>query len=145
MELLWTAGAATALGYWEAATITAWRHALGIPDSASNVLLLTRLTGRFLRIEQARRLCTVAVVGALSILGAHTPGEVILLFGWGLGVWDLAYYGWLRLLVKWPRSLAALDLLFWVIRPWLAPVWIAVSISATVAITCGALLLITLP
>jgi hypothetical protein len=139
--MFWLALAAVALGYWEAATVAALRHGLGIPDGTSNVLALERLTGNLLRREQLRELCPILLLGILAGTAAHTAVQVALLFGWGFALWDLSYYGFLRLLVGWPRSLVVLDLLFLVPRPWLAPVWLPVTLSTVTAIGCGAALL----
>jgi hypothetical protein len=47
------------------------------------------------------------------------------------GVWDIAYYIALYALLRWPPSVATLDLLF-LIPPgpwWIQPVWVPVAIS----------------
>src|SRR5581483_7467808 len=52
------------------------------------------------------------------------------------GLWDISFYVFLKLLVGWPASLATWDILFLIPRPWAAPVWAPVLISATM-IVCG--------
>jgi hypothetical protein len=45
------------------------------------------------------------------------------------GTWDIAYYGWLRVMIDWPASLATLDVLFLVPLPWTGPVWAPIAVS----------------
>ncbi len=133
--------AAIALGYWEASTISLLRHTLRIPDGAPNILLLEQLTGRALRMEKIREVSTCVVILILSMMTSRSILHSVLLFGWTYAVWNLAYYGWLRLLVHWPRSLLPLDILSFVPRPWLAPVWLPIMSSALIALGCGGALL----
>ena len=53
-------------------------------------------------------------------------------------VWDLGYYGFLRLFLKWPGSLMTYDVLFLIPKPWVAPVLCPVAVAATVVLgsTC---------
>ena len=56
------------------------------------------------------------------------------------GVWDLAYYAWLWLLLGWPPSLLTWDVLFLIPVPWIGPVLAPVVVS-TVLVSGGLLLL----
>ncbi len=131
---------AVALGYLEAATVALLRQALHIPNGGSNVLALERLTGEILRREQWRRCCSFIVLLAVSVAGAHSLQQALLLLGWTASLWTLASYGWLRLLVHWPRSLAAFDI-YLLPRPWLAPIWIPLGVSLLIALGCAGALL----
>ncbi|HYJ34435.1 MAG TPA: hypothetical protein VE326_14625 [Candidatus Binatia bacterium] len=83
-----------------------------------------------LRLEQWREVATLVMIAAVALLG-RPPGRIALARGlWIFGVWDLAYYGFLRWLTGFPRSLADLDVVFLVPRAWVAPVWVAVVGSA---------------
>lgn len=132
--------AAVALGYWEAATVTVLRHVLHIPDGSSNVLILERLTGRALRREQWRQICRLAALVLMSVAAARSLLHGVVLFGWSCALWTLTSYGWLRFLVDWPRSLAALDC-FLLPRPWFVPVWIPLALSVLTALSCAGALL----
>jgi hypothetical protein len=50
------------------------------------------------------------------------------------GVWDLAYYGVLRLVLGWPHSLTNWDVLFLIPMPWVAPVWAPMTVAAVFVI-----------
>ncbi len=136
--------AALALGWWEAAAVAALRRALRIPDGAPNILLWRQLSGYSLRTEQGRRVCGLLLLGLFSGSVAAQPLHGILLFGWGWALWNVAYYGWLRLMVGWPRSLITLDFLTLIPRPWIGPVWLSLLVSAGLAAGCGIALLSTL-
>jgi hypothetical protein len=53
-------------------------------------------------------------------------------------VWDLAYYGFLWLFLRWPGSLLTYDVLFLIPKPWVAPVIcpIAVAVALMLGSTC---------
>jgi hypothetical protein len=44
-------------------------------------------------------------------------------------VWDIFYYVFLWLLMRWPPSLGTWDLLFLIPIPWIGPVWLPILIS----------------
>jgi hypothetical protein len=64
-------------------------------------------------------------------------GAFILAFG----VWDLAFYLWLRVLTGWPASLLTWDLLFLLPVPWAAPVLAPVIVATTMSIYGARMLL----
>lgn len=68
-------------------------------------------------------------------------GSVGWLAGWGaleriawtavvFGTWDIAYYLGLWLVIGWPPSPAAWDVLFLIPIPWVGPVWAPIVVSA---------------
>ncbi|GBD07750.1 hypothetical protein HRbin21_01584 [bacterium HR21] len=142
MALLWLTLAALALSYWEAATVTALRRALQIPDGASNILVLGRLSSRLLCIEQGRELCSLLALVLLSGLAAESSRHAAVLFGWSFALRNLAYYGWLRVFVGYPRSLVVLDVFCLLPRPWIGPVWLPLLLSTLIAGGCGSALLL---
>ena len=56
------------------------------------------------------------------------------------GVWDIFYYVFLRLLIRWPQSLATWDILFLVPVPWVGPVITPVLVSLSMILAGGAIL-----
>jgi len=83
-----------------------------------------------LLLEQWREVATLVMIAAVALVG-RPPGRIALARGlWIFGVWDIAYYGFLRWLTGFPRTLFDLDVVFLVPRPWVAPVWLAVAGSA---------------
>lgn len=139
--MLWLTLVALALGYWEAASVAALRGALGIPEGASNILALGRLSGKLLRIEQGREVCSLVVLALVSGMSAESMGHALLRLGWSFALWDLSYYSWLRAFVGFPRSVVVLDVFFLLPRPWIGPVWVPLLLSVGMALSCGSALL----
>lgn len=79
--------------------------------------------------EQFREAATIVMLAAVA--WAVTPDFRMWLAALSLafGIWDLAYYAWLRVLLSWPHSILDWDVLFLVPVPWAAPV-LAPVISA---------------
>ncbi len=88
------------------------------------------LSDRLARVEIVREFCTMvllAVVGWLSgSRWAARIGSFLLLFG----IWDLTYYGVLKIVLDWPTSLSTWDILFLIPLPWIAPVWAPATVAA---------------
>ena len=88
------------------------------------------LSDLFTRVEVVREACTLVVLAAASWLAdrrwAGRIGSFLLLFG----IWDLTYYGVLKLVLGWPPSLATWDILFLIPLPWIAPVWAPATVAA---------------
>lgn len=88
------------------------------------------LSDVFTRVEVVREACTLVVLAAASWLAdgrwAGRIGSFLLLFG----IWDLTYYGVLKLVLGWPPSLATWDILFLIPLPWIAPVWAPATVAA---------------
>jgi hypothetical protein len=88
------------------------------------------LSDVFTRVEVIREACTLVVLAAASWLAdcrwAGRIGSFLLLFG----IWDLTYYGVLKLVLGWPPSLATWDILFLIPLPWIAPVWAPAMVAA---------------
>lgn len=83
----------------------------------------------FLRIEQTREAATIVVLLAVGWLAGNNLRRRAAYFFYSFGVWDLAYYGVLWLLLRWPPSPATVDVLFLIPFPWIASCWIPAAIS----------------
>ncbi len=111
---------AVAMAYAEAAVVAYLRALYRIEDLVRDVPTRPDPLGW---VELGREAATLVMLFAVGQVAGRThPGRWgTFLYAWG--VWDVAYYGWLRLLVGFPRSLADWDLLFLLPLPWWAPVW----------------------
>ncbi len=92
-----------------------------------------------LRIELAREAATLVMLAAVGLAVARNARQGLAAFLIAFGVWDIAFYASLKLLIDWPASLFTWDLLFLLPVPWagpvIAPVLVAVSmIGAGVAL-----------
>jgi len=87
------------------------------------------LTPPFLWVEQSREAATIIMLAAAGFLSGKSWRERAACFLFCFGVWDIAYYGVLWHLLRWPPSWGTLDLLFLIPGPWIAQVWIPMAIS----------------
>lgn len=121
---------AVAMAYAEAAVVVYLRALYGIRE------LLRDVPARpdpLALVELGREAATLVMLFAVGQAAGRTrPARWgCFLYAWGL--WDLAYYAWLRALVGFPRSLGDWDLLFLVPLPWWAPVWAPVLAAILLA------------
>jgi len=137
---------AGAMGWLEGVVVVYLREVLGIahrgalPDVAG-VMERMRAVPWVLPTEQTREAATLVMLAAVAWIAARTSrarlGALLVCFG----TWDIVYYVALVALLRWPPSLATMDVLF-LLPPhpwWNQPVWVPVVISA-VMIAAGAVL-----
>jgi hypothetical protein len=90
---------------------------------------LVSIPAPLLSVEVVREACSLVVLGAVGWLvgrrRADRIGAFLLLFG----LWDLTYYGVLRLVLGWPDTTRTWDILFLIPLPWAAPVWAPATIA----------------
>ncbi|MGI9071049.1 MAG: hypothetical protein ACR2JB_06935 [Bryobacteraceae bacterium] len=111
------------------------------PDELFPLLTLDQLTvlgpehTARLNIELGRELATLAMLASVGLIAARRAREWIAAFVVCFGVWDIAFYLSLKLLLDWPASLFTWDILFLLPVPWVGPVVapILVSISMIAA------------
>ena len=125
------------MAYVEAAVVvylraTYYPHGFAFP--------LTLMPGGTTAIEIGREAATLVMLLGVAMLAGTERWERVLAFCVSFGVWDLAYYAWLWLLLGWPPSLLTWDVLFLIPVPWIGPVLAPVVVS-TVLVSGGLLLL----
>jgi hypothetical protein len=137
---------AIAMGWLEGVVVVYIRALLGMergqpmPEPAA-VMERLRSVSWLIGTEQTRELATLVMLAAVAMVAARAwrarLGALLVCFG----VWDITYYVALFAMLRWPTSLATMDLLF-LIPPhplWYQPVWVPVAISS-VMIAAGAAL-----
>ena len=128
---------AAAMGWLEGVVVVYIRglfgmaHGADVPPPAE----VTRQFGRLpwlLPTEQTREAATLIMIAAVAWLAADRLrgrfGAFLVVFG----VWDIVYYVALYALLRWPPSLATMDVLF-LIPPgpwWNQPVWVPLLIAS---------------
>lgn len=128
---------ATAMGWLEAVVVVYLRALLGVAHGSAAPApdeLTRRLASLpwLVATEQGREAATVVMLGAVAWLAAPRLRPRLGAFLVAFGTWDLVYYAALRVLLRWPPSLATPDLLF-LLPPgpwWVQPVWVPVAVSA---------------
>lgn len=134
---------AVAMGYMEAAVVVYLRE-LYYP-AGFHILTeesLGAVPPRILITEAGREFATILILVSLSLL--LSKRDWVKRFGYFLfafGIWDITYYVWLFVLIRWPESLLTNDVLFLIPQPWLGPVMAPILVS--VAFIVISLLLLT--
>jgi hypothetical protein len=77
----------------------------------------------YLRYEQAREAATMVMLLAVGYLAGRTWWQRLAYWLFAFGLWDVCYYAWLYVYLRWPSSPGTRDLLFLIPREWWAPVW----------------------
>lgn len=96
---------------------------------------------RRLAIELGRELSTLVMLATLAAAAGSNRREAWAHFLIAFGVWDIGYYGWLKLFIDWPAGIMTWDLLFLLPVPWVSPVLAPILVSLTM-ICCGLLVLL---
>jgi hypothetical protein len=91
-------------------------------------------------VEMVREAATIVMLAAAGILAGANALQRFSFFMIAFGVWDIFYYVWLRVILRWPDSLMTWDLLFYIPLPWVGPVITPVLISVAM-IAAGSILI----
>jgi phosphoglycerol transferase MdoB-like AlkP superfamily enzyme len=129
VKLLLLAIFGIAMAHLEGVVVVYLRKALGMLDSVSNKESVEKFPKRYLNIEMTREAATIIMLVVIAYLTGGSWIEKGVFFLWTFAFWDLFYYLSLYILIKWPPTLSTIDVLFLIPKPWIAPVWLPVSIS----------------
>jgi len=91
-------------------------------------------------VEMGREAATIVMLAAAGILAGGSGLQRFCFFMIAFGIWDIFYYVWLWVILRWPESLMTWDLLFYIPLPWVGPVIAPVLISVTM-IAAGSILI----
>jgi hypothetical protein len=127
---------AVAMGWLEGVVVVYIRALLGIAHGdaypgARAVLARMAALPWLVPTEQSREVATLAMLAAAAWIGAPGARGRVGAFLVVFGVWDIVYYIALWTMLRWPKSVATMDMLF-LIPPhpwWYQPVWLPVAIS----------------
>jgi hypothetical protein len=128
---------AVAMAYVESAVVV-YLRTIYYPEGFGFPLVL--LPPGMVAIEMGREVATLVMLLGVAMLAGADRWDRILVFCVGFGVWDIAYYCWLWVFLRWPPSLLTWDVLFLIPVPWIGPVVAPVVVS--VVLVAGALLLL---
>jgi hypothetical protein len=88
-------------------------------------------------LEMGREAATILMLLGVAALAGGDRWERFLAFCFTFAVWDIFYYAWLWIFIRWPPSLFTWDLLFLIPVPWTGPVLAPLLVS--VALVAGSL------
>ena len=91
------------------------------------VVDLSQLSPRNVIVEVWREAATIVMLGAVAYLSYATLRLRFWALVWCFAIWDLGYYLFLYVFLRWPPSLTTQDVYFLIPRPWLGPVWVPIT------------------
>jgi hypothetical protein len=80
-------------------------------------------------IEQTREAAIILMLVTFAFLIGKSLKEKIGAFLLAFGIWEIFYYIFLYIILRWPPSLFTIDILFLIPKPWVAPVILPIGIS----------------
>ncbi|MFQ6096383.1 MAG: hypothetical protein ACE5O2_01565 [Armatimonadota bacterium] len=92
--------------------------------------------------ERLRETATIVMLATFSLAAARRWLQRVGTFLVAFAVWDIFYYVWLYVLIRWPPTLTTMDCLFLIPEPWLAPVWFPLTVSVALFVAGIALLVV---
>jgi len=135
---------ATAFGFVEAAVVAYLRAAVGLlpgyQGTLSDVMrrsnefyqqsqAITQFPQSLLTLEVLREVATIVMLLTVALLTAAKTSSRAAVFLWTFAIWDVSYYAWLWVTVRWPLSFKDPDVLFLIPMPWVSPVWFPLLVS----------------
>jgi hypothetical protein len=127
-RFLWVSAYAVAMALLETVVVVYLRELLQVTQD--HVAL-----GPFVRMEIGREAATLVMLAAVGWLAGQHRIERWAYGLFAFGLWDIAYYAWLKVLIDWPGSLLAWDVLFLIPLRWWGPVLSPMLIAALICIT----------
>ncbi len=98
-----------------------------------------------LLIELGRECSIIIILLGLGYIAGKKILQRFAFFMFAFGVWDIFYYIWLKLLIDWPESLFAWDILFLIPIPWVGPILSPVLVSLCLIISSMIVIYIETP
>jgi hypothetical protein len=140
-NIIWLAMFAVAMAYVESALVAHLRS-LYYPGNPSAIFPLHLLSHRDLAIEVVRELATVVMILSVALLAEKGLMRIFAAFVFAFGLWDIFYYVWLKVMIGWPTSWLAWDVLFLIPWPWFGP-WICPALIALLFTLWGGWILLS--
>ena len=129
-RLGWVALFALAMAYLEAAVVVYLRRIYGITDLVRDI---AAYDPRLAAVEAGREAATLVMLFAVGLVAGRSPQARLGFALFAIGLWDILYYAWLRVLIGWPATLLDQDILFLIPLPWWGPVLSPVLIAVLAA------------
>ncbi len=90
---------------------------------------------RILRVEIWRELATMIMLAAVGFLTFGRLKERLWAFVFAFSLWDIGYYLFLYIFLRWPPSLVTTDIYFLIPWPWIGPVWFPLALFIILGVT----------
>ncbi len=135
-RIVWLITFAVAMAYVESAVVV-YLRTIFYPQGFAFPLVL--MPPGMVAIEIGREAATLGMLLGVAMLAGTDRWARVAVFCIAFGVWDIAYYIWLWVFLRWPPSPFTWDVLFLIPVPWIGPVVAPVIVS--VVLIAGGLLL----
>ena len=109
--------------------VVVYLRALYYPEGFSVAFKL--IDQHIVLIEILREAATLAMLAAVGYLAGVNFKSRLAYFLLAFAVWDIFYYGWLKVFIDWPSSVLEWDILFLIPFTWLGPVLAPLLCSLT--------------
>jgi len=131
-RVAWLIIFAVAMAYVESAVVVDLR-AIYYPQGFA--FPLVPIPPDMLAIEMGREVATLIMLAGVGVLAGKDGWGRLLAFCVVFGVWDIFYYIWLWVFLRWPPSLLTWDILFLIPVPWIGPVLAPVLVSVVLVVS----------
>ena len=118
--------------------VVVYLRALYYPEGFSVAFQL--MDENILVVEIMREIATLVMLMTVGYLAGKNFKERLAFFLLAFAVWDIFYYGWLKVFINWPASLFEWDILFLIPFTWLGPVFAPLVCSLTMIVLALVLL-----
>lgn len=98
------------------ASLVVHLRSLYYPENPLALFPLSLLSHRDLAIELSRELATLVMIVSVSLPAVKGFTRIFAAFVYVFGLWGIAYYLWLKLMIDWPVNWFEWDALFLI--PW---------------------------
>ncbi|MFC1829163.1 hypothetical protein ACFL0O_06090 [Thermodesulfobacteriota bacterium] len=141
---IWVVAFAVAFAWVESAVVVYLRE-IYFDGAFSFPLIINWQDGKhvidhLMGIELGREAATILMLVAVGCAAGKNFIQKFSYFMIAFGVWDIFYYIWLWVMIRWPESLMTWDLLFFIPLPWVGPVITPVLIAMTL-VAAGSLII----
>lgn len=130
-NLWWVGAYALAMAYVESAVVVYLRRLYGIGDLMVDV---PPFDPQIALIEFGRELATLVMLLAVGWVAGRRLQSRLGFAVFAFSLWDVFYYIWLWVFIRWPKSLLDPDILFLLPLPWWGPVISPVLIAVLMAV-----------
>jgi len=117
---------AVAMAYLESAVVVYLRAMYGIEDLLRDINFKPDV---YTFIELGREAATIIMLAMVALIAGNSRQKKLGYFFFSFGIWDIFYYIWLFIFIRWPKSLFEWDVLFLIPLPWWGPVISPILIS----------------
>ncbi len=115
---------AIAMAFVEAAVVVYLRE-LYYPNGffVQTVADLQVIPWKILQVEILREVATIVMLASIAFLAFELVKEKLWAFIFAFSLWDIFYYLFLYIFLKWPSSFATTDVYFLIPWPLIGPIW----------------------